>query len=181
MSSDEAVTDRAGRVRAMTGLTPPECAALRPHGAHALLASMEHHTLDGQPRTSRRYSPDDPSPFPPMADKGRFLLPSLQPPPIQEVQGQRCGLSPSHANTWRPLLQRVRHQALAPPEGLPARTAGALAPLLASPPPKDGATAPLVGRLVRSEPAIGRGLPRAAGVLQRQEAVPPAQHPPRDR
>jgi hypothetical protein len=62
MPSYEEVTQRAGSVRAMTGLTPPEFTALLPPFEHALLAYMETHTIDGQPRTSRCYSTYDHSP-----------------------------------------------------------------------------------------------------------------------
>ena len=56
MSSDEGVTQRTGSLRAMTGLTQPEFSALLPHFEHAFLAYMEDYTIDGHPRTSRRYS-----------------------------------------------------------------------------------------------------------------------------
>jgi hypothetical protein len=69
MPSYEEVTQRAGSLRAMTGLTEPEFSALLPPFEHAFLAYMEHHTIDGQPRTSRRYSTYDKCPLPTMADK----------------------------------------------------------------------------------------------------------------
>jgi hypothetical protein len=62
MPSDEEVTQRAGSVRAMTGLTPQEFTALLPHFKRAFLADMEDHTIDGHPRTNRRYSTYDTSP-----------------------------------------------------------------------------------------------------------------------
>jgi hypothetical protein len=62
MPSDEAVTPRAGSLRAMTGLTQPACSTLLPPFEHALRAYLADHTIDGQPRTSRRYSPYDTSP-----------------------------------------------------------------------------------------------------------------------
>ena len=62
MPSSEEVTERAGSLQAMTGLPQQECSTLLPHVEHALLAYMEEHTLDGQPRTSRRYRAYDTSP-----------------------------------------------------------------------------------------------------------------------
>ena len=56
MPSSEEVTQRAESLRAMTGITEQEFTALLPPFEHAWLAYMEDHTLDGQPRTSRRYS-----------------------------------------------------------------------------------------------------------------------------
>jgi hypothetical protein len=56
MPSYEDVTQRAGSLQAMTGLTAQEFTALLPHFEHALAASLQDRTIDGQPRTSRRYS-----------------------------------------------------------------------------------------------------------------------------
>jgi hypothetical protein len=123
MPSYDEVTQRAGSVRAMTGLTPQEFTALLPQFERAFLAYMEDHTLDGQPRTNRRYRTYDTSPLPTMADKLLFMLTSLQQNSIQEVQGQLFGMSQANANTWIHLLHTVLNQALAQQELLPARTA----------------------------------------------------------
>jgi hypothetical protein len=56
MPSYEDVTLRAGSLRAMTGLTEQEFQALLPHFEQAFVAYMHDHTLDGQPRTVRRYT-----------------------------------------------------------------------------------------------------------------------------
>jgi hypothetical protein len=58
MPSDEEVTQRAGSLRAMTGLTAMEFQALLPHVEQAFETYMGTRTIDGQPRTSRRSSPD---------------------------------------------------------------------------------------------------------------------------
>jgi hypothetical protein len=57
MPSDEEVTQRAGRLRAMTGFTETEFQALWPHVAQAFETDRGTRTIDGQPRTSRRDSP----------------------------------------------------------------------------------------------------------------------------
>ena len=62
MSSDENITSRAGSLRAMTGLTAQEFQALLPHFEQAFVAYMQAHTIDGQPRTVRRYSTYDTCP-----------------------------------------------------------------------------------------------------------------------
>jgi hypothetical protein len=100
MPSDEEVTQRAGSLRAVTGLTDAEFHALRPHFEQALVTHLQDHTLEGQPRTSRRSSTDDTCPLPPLADKRLFMLPSLKQNPIQEGQGQLFGMSQSQANPW---------------------------------------------------------------------------------
>ena len=93
------VTQRAGSLRAMTGLTEPEFTALLPHFERALAAYLQNRTIDGQPRTSRRYSAYDNCPLPTIADKLLFILTYLKQNPIQEVQGQLFGMSQSNANT----------------------------------------------------------------------------------
>jgi hypothetical protein len=121
------VTQRAGSLRAMTGLIEQEFTALLPPFEHAWLAYMEDHTLDGQPRTSRRYSTYETSPLPTMADKLLFILTYVKQNPIQEMQGQLFGMSQSNANKWIHVLHPVLNQALADQELLPARTAAELA------------------------------------------------------
>jgi hypothetical protein len=123
MPSDDEVTQRAGSLRAMTGFTPPEFTALLPPFEHAFLAYMQEQTIDGQPRTSRRYRTDDTSPVPTMADKLLFILTSLKQHPIQEVPGPLLGMSQSKAHTWLHLLHPGLKQALAHQDLRPARTA----------------------------------------------------------
>jgi hypothetical protein len=55
MPSDEEVTQRAGSLGAMTGLTEEECMGLLPPFEHACVTSMQDHPIDGQPRPRRRY------------------------------------------------------------------------------------------------------------------------------
>ena len=43
----------------MTGFAEPEFTALLPHFEHALAAPLQDRTIDGHPRTSRRYSAYD--------------------------------------------------------------------------------------------------------------------------
>jgi hypothetical protein len=123
MPSDEDVIQRAGSLRAMTGLTEQEFTALLPHFEHALAAYLQDRTIDGQPRTSRRYSTDDNCPLPATADKQLFILTYVKQNPIQEVQGQLFGMSQSNANKWIHLLHAVLNQACAHHELLPARNA----------------------------------------------------------
>ena len=125
MPSYEDVIQRAGSLRAMTGLTEQEFTALLPHFEHACVTYRQDHTIDGQPRTSRRYSTYETCPFPTIADKLLFMLTYVKQNPIQEVQGPLCGMSQSNANTWIHLLHTVLNLALAHQNLLPARTADA--------------------------------------------------------
>ena len=123
----EEVTQRAGSLRSLTGLTEMEVQALLPYFEQAFEAYMGHRTIDGHPRTSRRYSTYATCPLPTMADKLLFILTYLKQNPIQELQGQLFGMSQSNANKWIHLLHPVLNQALADQELLPARTADDLA------------------------------------------------------
>lgn len=160
MPSYDEVTQRAGSLRAMTGLTQPEFVALLPHFEHAFLTYMEDHTIDGHPRTHRRYSTYDTSPLPTMADKLLFILTYLKQNPIQEVQGQLFGMSQSNANKWLHLLHTVLNQALAQQELLPARTAAELATLLAGQQANDVPSAPLFGMMVLNAPSTAQPIQR---------------------
>src|SRR5919201_4566343 len=128
----EDVIQRTGSLRAMSGLTEQEFTALLPPFEHAYAAYMHDHTIDGQPRTRRRYSTYGTCPLPTMADRLLFILTYVKQNPIQEVQGQLFGMSQSNANKWIHLLHSVLNQALAHQELLPARTADDLATLLAA-------------------------------------------------
>ena len=162
MPSYEDVLQRAGSLRAMTGLTEQEFTASLPHFEYACVAYRQDHTSDGQPRTSRRYSTYETCPLPTMADKLLFILTYLQQHPIQEVQGQLFGLSQSNANTWMHLLHTVLNLALAQQEVLPTRTADEFATFLATTQTQDGSTSPLVGMMVQRDPSTARKMPRTS-------------------
>src|SRR5262247_2763524 len=151
MPSSEEATQRAGSLRALTGLTDAEFQALLPHFEQAFVSHMRDHTIDGHPRTSRRYSTYDTCPLPTLADKLLFILTYLKQNPIQEVQGQLFGMSQSNANKWLHLLHTVLNQALAQQELLPARTAAELATLLATKQSQDVPTSPLFGMMVLND------------------------------
>jgi hypothetical protein len=143
----EEVTQRAGSLRSLTGLTEAEFQALLPHFEQAFITYMQDRTIDGQPRTSRRYSTYGTCPLPTSADKLLFILTYLKQHPIQEVQGQLFGMSQSNASKWIHLLHPVLNHALADQELLPARTADALAALLATHQTEDSTPAPLFGMM----------------------------------
>ena len=107
MPSYEEVTQRAGSLQALTGLTEAEFQALLPHFEQAFVTYMHDRTIDGQPRTSRRYSTYNTCPLPTLADKLLFIVTYLKQNPIQEVQGQLFGMSQSNANKWIHLLLPV--------------------------------------------------------------------------
>jgi hypothetical protein len=162
MPSYEDVIQRAGSLRAMTGLTEPEFTALLPHFEHALATYLQDRTIDGHPRTSRRYSTYDNCPLPTIADKQLFILTYLKQNPIQEVQGQLFGMSQANANKWIHLLHAVLNQALAHQELLPARNADDFAVMLAAKRTADVPLSPLFGMMVRSDRSTAPPIPRTS-------------------
>jgi hypothetical protein len=160
MPSYEDVTTRVGSLRAMTGLTDQEFQALLPAFEQAFMAYMQAHTIDGQPRTVRRYRTYDTCPLPTIADKLLFILTYLKQNPIQEVQGQLFSMSQSNANKWIHLLHTVLNQALAHQELLPARTANELAALLAAKRAAGVPLSPLFGMMVRNDRSTVQPIPR---------------------
>src|SRR5215475_738808 len=161
MPSYEEVTQRAGSLRALTGLTEPEFTALLPSFEHALAAYMQHRNIDGHPRTSRRYSAYDNCPFPTMADKLLFILTYLKQNPIQEIQGQLFGMSQSNANKWIHLLHPVLNQALADQDLLPARSAAEFAALFKTRTTDERSTTPLFGMMVLNVRSTVRPIPKS--------------------
>ena len=161
MPNSEQVTPRAGSLQALTGLTDAEFQALLPPFERALVTYRQDRTIDGHPRTSRRYSTYDTCPLPTVADKLLFILTYLKQHPIQEVQGQLFGMSQSHANTWIHVLHPVLNQALADQELLPARTAAEFAAML-KPHGTDGSSSiPLFGMMVLNVRSSARPLPKS--------------------
>jgi Helix-turn-helix of DDE superfamily endonuclease len=144
----------------MTGLTEHEFTALRPPFEHGWAAYLQDRTIDGQPRTSRRYSAYDNCLLPMIADNLLFILTYLKQHPIQEVQGHLFGMSHSNANRWIHLLHAGLNYALAHQELLPARTADDLAVWLAAERTKGVPTSPFVGMMVRSDQSTVRPIPR---------------------
>jgi len=161
MPSYEEVTQRAGSLRALTGLTDAEFQALLPPFEQALVTHMQDRTIDGQPRTSRRYSTYDTCPLPTLADKLLFILTYLKQNPIQEVQGQLFGMSQSNANKWIHLLHPVLNQALADQELLPARTAAEFAAMFEAHPMDGGSTPPLFGMMAPNVQSTARPIPKS--------------------
>ena len=161
MPSSEGVTQRAGSLGAMTGLTATELQALLAVFTQAFERALATRPIDGQPRTSRRYRAYVTCPLPTMADQLLFMLCYLKHPPIHEMQGQRCGMSHSNAHKWIHLVHAARHQAVAAQALLPARTADEWVALLARHKTKAASPSPLVGTTGRSARSNGRTLPKS--------------------
>jgi len=160
MPSYEEVTQRAGSLRSLTGLTEAEFQALLPHFEQAFVTYMQDRTIDGQPRTSRRYSTYGTCPLPTIADKLLFILTYLKQNPIQEVQGQLFGMSQSNANKWIHVLHPVLNQALADQGLLPARTAAEFAELFQTRATDGRSTTPLFGMMALNVRSTVQRIPK---------------------
>jgi Helix-turn-helix of DDE superfamily endonuclease len=160
MPSYEEVTERAGSLRALTGLTEAEVQALLPHFEQAFVTDMQDRTIDGQPRTSRRYSTYGPCPLPTSADKLLFILTYLKQHPIQEVQGPLVGMSQSHANKWIHVLHPGLNQTLADQEQLPARTAAEFAELFQTHATDGRSPTPLFGMMALNVRSTVQRIPK---------------------
>jgi Helix-turn-helix of DDE superfamily endonuclease len=160
MPSYENVIQRAGSLRTMTGLTEPEFTVLLPPFEQALAAYLQDRTIEGHPRTSRRYSTYTTCPLPTIADKLLFILTYVKQNPIQEVQGQLFGMSQSNANKWIHLLHTVLNNALAHQDLLPARNADELAEMFAAKRTAGGPRAPLFGMMVLNDQSTVQPIPR---------------------
>jgi hypothetical protein len=158
MPSYEEVIQRAGSLRSLTGLTETEFQALLPHFEQAFMTYMDERTIDGQPRTSRRYTSYSTCPLPTSADKLLFILTYVKQNPIQEVQGQLFGMSQSNANKWIHLLHPVLNHTLANQELLPARTAAEFADMFET---GRSATTPLFGMMAPSVRFNARSIPKS--------------------
>jgi hypothetical protein len=160
MPSYEEVTQRAGSLRSLTGLTEAEFQALLPHFEQAFVTYMQDRTIDGQPRTSRRYSTYGTCPLPTIADKLLFILTYLKQNPIQEVQGQLFGMSQSNANKWIHVLHPVLNQALSDQALLPARTAAEFAAMFETHAADRKSTSPLFGMMGLNGQSTVRPIPK---------------------
>jgi hypothetical protein len=161
MPSYEEVTQRAGSLRSLTGLTEAEFHALLPHFEQAFMTYMDERTIDGQPRTSRRYTTYGTCPLPTIADKLLFILTYVKQNPIQEVQGQLFGMSQSNTNKWIHLLHPVLNHALADQELLPARTVAEFAALFKTHMTDGSSTTPLFGMMVLNVRSTARPIPKS--------------------
>lgn len=134
---------------------------LLPHFEQAFVASMQHRTLDGQPRPSRRSSTYDTCPLPTLADKLLCILTYLKQNPIQEGQGQLLGMSPSNANTWIHVRHPVLNRAVANQELLPARTAAECAAMFKTHSADGSSSIPLCGMMALHVRATARLIPKS--------------------
>lgn len=159
--------DKAGVIRQLTTLTVDEFEWLVPLVQTAFLDHMARWTLEGKPRTGRRYSQYASCPLPTPEDRLLFVLMYLKAAPLQLVHAIAFGLTQPKANLWLHVLLTALRNALQTTGDLPARSLEALRERLAaltaaasSEPPSDQHDLPSVAPFFRMAPSVpSRDLP----------------------
>jgi hypothetical protein len=151
----------------LTSLTLEEFEVLVAPFEAAFQAHMAAWRLDGQPRTSRRFTVYRTCPLATPEDRLFFLLTYLKTCAVQVVQGRLFGMSQSKANQWIHVLLPALLAALRGLGDAPARSLTALAqrlavsegPLVVAPleePSPSPASAPVAGQGSPLLPMTGR-------------------------
>lgn len=122
---------RAYRILDLTSLTVDEFEQLVPSFEAAFVRHMQHWTMEGKPRTGRRYSQYANCPLPTPEDRLLFILSYLKVAALQVAHGALFGMTQSNANKWIHLLLLVFHQTLLDLHDAPARHLRALEARLA--------------------------------------------------
>jgi len=92
---------------------------------------MQNWTMEGLPRTGRRYSQYANSPLPIPEDRLLFILSYLKLAPLQVAHAALFDMTQSNANKWIHVLLPILHQTLQDLRDLPARHLQELAKRLA--------------------------------------------------
>ena len=105
----------------LTGLTPEQFAGLIGPFEAAFVQHMDAWTMEGRPRTGRRYSQYANCPLPTPEDRLLFIVSYLKVAALQVVHGTLFGMSQSNANKWIHVLLVVLYQTLEQLGDMPAR------------------------------------------------------------
>jgi Helix-turn-helix of DDE superfamily endonuclease len=118
--------DKAYRILDLTSLTVEEFEQVVEPFEHAFVRHMTEWTMEGLPRTGRRYSRYATCPLPTAEDRLLFILVYLKVASLQVAQGALFGMTQSNANKWIHVLLPVLHQTLEDLGDMPARHLEAL-------------------------------------------------------
>ena len=125
------IKTKAYRILDLTSLTVEEFEQLVPPFEAAFVRHMRDWTMEGKPRTGRRYSQYTTCPLPSPEDRLLFILSYLKVAALQVAHGAMFEMSQSNANKWIHVLLPTLHQALNDLGDLPARHLVALQQRLA--------------------------------------------------
>lgn len=127
----EDIKTKAYRILDLTSLTVDEFEQLVPPFEAAFMRHMRNWTMEGKPRTGRRYSQYTNCPLPIPEDRLLFILSYLKVAALQVAHGAMFEMSQSNANKWIHVLLPVLHQTLVDLHDVPARHLQALEERLA--------------------------------------------------
>ena len=125
------IKTKAYRILDLTSLTVDEFEQLVPAFEAAFVRHMRDWTMEGKPRTGRRYNQYTTCPLPTPEDRLLFILSYLKVAALQVAHGAMFAMSQSNANKWIHILLPVLHQTLSELGDLPARHLEALRQRLA--------------------------------------------------
>jgi hypothetical protein len=125
------IKTKAYQILDLTSLTVDEFEQLVPPFETAFVQHMREWTMEGKPRTGRRYSQYSTCPLPTPEDRLLFILSYLKVAALQVAHGAMFEMSQSNANKWIHVLLLVLHQTLSNLGDLPARHLVALQQRLA--------------------------------------------------
>jgi Helix-turn-helix of DDE superfamily endonuclease len=117
---------KAYRILDLTSLTVDEFAQLVGPFDAAFVRYMRDWTMEGKPRTGRRYSQYASCPLPAPEDRLLFILSYLKVAALQVAHGALFDMTQSNANKWIHVLLPVLHQTLIDLGDVPARHLQAL-------------------------------------------------------
>jgi DDE superfamily endonuclease len=137
---------KAYRILDLTSLTVDEFEQLLPAFEAAFVHYLQDWTMEGKPRTGRRYSQYTNCPLPTPEDRLLFILSYLKVAALQVAHGALFGLTQSNANKWIHVLLLVLHQTLSDLGDAPARHLQALRQRLAEVQTSEGNASPLFFR-----------------------------------
>src|SRR4029453_3647791 len=103
----EDIKTKAYRILDLTSLTLDEFEQLVPPFEQAFLRHMRDWTMEGKPRTGRRFSQYTNFPLPPPQDRFLFILSYLKVAALQVAHGAMFEMSQSNANKWIHVLLLV--------------------------------------------------------------------------
>lgn len=124
--------DKAYRILDLTSLTVEEFEQLVTPFESAFVRHMNEWTMEGLPRTGRRYSQYASCPLPTPEDRLLFILVYLKVASLQVAHGALFDMTQSNANKWIHVLLPVLHQTLEDLGDMPARHVEALRERLAA-------------------------------------------------
>ena len=108
----QAIREKLTRVLDLTSLMPDEFETIVPVFEGCFQEHMAEWTMQGKPRTARRFSVYTNCPLPTPEDRLLFVLSYLKHAPTQAYQGATSELIQSSVSTWLNILIPVLHTAL---------------------------------------------------------------------